>query len=353
LFLYHYTKYFKFQEAQNELENILHSLLGSKMDCNEISFAEGLSGTLWSIRFLINENILELDDFSGFLKESDDFLLDKINEFDKTKDFDFLYGIIGLGNYFVESENFEMIDLIINKLDDWSVKGFDNCKWVSNIHINQVSTGVYDLGLAHGISSIIIFLSKCLTLKHESKTKELLQYSVNYLLLSEKLSEAKVLPAYILEKNNIYILNYRLAWCYGELGTSIALWHAGCALNDIKLKNKAIKVCIKTTYRKKKESTQIMDAGFCHGSSGVAHIYKIMFEYTGIDKFDKASAYWINKTLLYSKHKDGLAGYKAWHEDNGYYNEYGILEGVSGIGLVLLGFLTNNNTKWDKCLLIR
>lgn len=47
---------------------------------------------------------------------------------------------------------------------------------------------------------------------------------------------------------------------------------------------------------------------------------------------------------------DGLAGYKALHTEME--NEYGILEGVAGIGLALLSYVTETEPTWDECLLL-
>lgn len=48
--------------------------------------------------------------------------------------------------------------------------------------------------------------------------------------------------------------------------------------------------------------------------------------------------------------EDGLAGYRAWHtaEYGGWVNEYGLLEGVAGIGLLLLSLYIPalQNTEW-------
>jgi lantibiotic modifying enzyme len=354
IFIYNYTKYFKSQKSQLDLENILNLVFGDEIDFQDITFAEGLSGIGFHICYLIKEGVLEPDDFNDLLKEIDDVLIGHIDDFDVSKDFDFLYGLIGLGNYFLERTNNEIITVIIKKLNNWGITELDHIKWVSENYINEEKTKVYDIGLAHGLSSIIIFLSKCLSIKNDINTEILLRKSLNFLEYVATLNKKKEYPAYIIIETKEQNLNNRLAWCYGYLGISIALLHAANALNDDSLKEKSIEICLQTTAIDKLKSSQIMDAGICHGSSGVAHIYNKMFFYTGRSEFKVASDYWKNETLAYSTHIDGLAGYKAWNHDTGYYNEYGLLEGVSGIGLVLLGFLTDDieDLSWDRSLLL-
>lgn len=65
------------------------------------------------------------------------------------------------------------------------------------------------------------------------------------------------------------------------------------------------------------------------------------------------AAYWIGRTLSMAKFEDGLAGYKTWQgAERGFRNEYGLLEGIAGIRLVLLAYLSNEEPTWDECLLL-
>lgn len=54
-----------------------------------------------------------------------------------------------------------------------------------------------------------------------------------------------------------------------------------------------------------------------------------------------------------AKFEDGLAGYKTWQgAERGFRNEYGLLEGIAGIRLVLLAYLSDEEPTWDECLLL-
>ena len=53
-----------------------------------------------------------------------------------------------------------------------------------------------------------------------------------------------------------------------------------------------------------------------------------------------------------ARFEDGLAGYKAWQGENGWMNQHGILEGIAGIGLVLLSHLSNEEPSWDRSFLL-
>ena len=146
----------------------------------------------------------------------------------------------------------------------------------------------------------------------------------------------------------------RLAWCYGDLSSAYVLLEAAQTLNDSSSYNKAISIAIQTTKRKTLEETSVIDAGICHGSSGLALMYILLHRKTKIQDFQDAADFWIQDTLDKAIHEDGLAGFKAWQgqEYGGWINEYGLLEGVAGIGLVLLTYLNPEIPAWYRCLLL-
>ncbi|MCK5168939.1 MAG: hypothetical protein KAQ75_03590, partial [Bacteroidales bacterium] len=134
----------------------------------------------------------------------------------------------------------------------------------------------------------------------------------------------------------------------------IALWQAGKNTNNEEWKNKALEILLHTTKRKDLKENSVIDAGLCHGTAGIAHIYNRMYNNTGRDEFKKAAIYWFEQTLKMAKYDDGLAGYKAWRtpEYGGLQNEYGFLEGIAGIGLALISAVSDIEPKWDECLLL-
>jgi lantibiotic modifying enzyme len=98
----------------------------------------------------------------------------------------------------------------------------------------------------------------------------------------------------------------------------------------------------------------VRDAGICHGTAGIAHIFNRLYRTTKQYRFQEAANYWCLETLKMSKFEDGFAGYKTWHTE-----EYGgwqpcnnLLEGIAGIGLSLLSFVMPEDPAWDECLLL-
>ena len=171
---------------------------------------------------------------------------------------------------------------------------------------------------------------------------------------NKKVNKISYFPVWINEKNNTPSESSRLAWCYGDLGISMALYQVSKVTDNKILEKLAIEVLLNASNRRNLVSEQVIDAGLCHGTAGIAHIFNRMYRNTGIEKFKETSDFWIEETLKMAKFDDGLAGYKAWHTEKygGWVNEYGLLEGIAGIGLALISAVSDIEPKWDECLLL-
>jgi hypothetical protein len=104
--------------------------------------------------------------------------------------------------------------------------------------------------------------------------------------------------------------------------------------------------------RRNLQENYVMDAGLCHGTAGIGHIFYRMWRNTRMLEFKNAADYWMNETLKMAKFEDGLTGYKTWHGKSGWINSYGLLEGIAGIGLALLTYYYEIEPTWDECLLL-
>ena len=76
-----------------------------------------------------------------------------------------------------------------------------------------------------------------------------------------------------------------------------------------------------------------------------------MYLETEMDEFKETTQDWINQTLNFSYLEDGLAGYKTATKD-GWQNDYSLLMGITGIGLVLMSYLIKDKQDWDEMFLI-
>jgi lantibiotic modifying enzyme len=212
----------------------------------------------------------------------------------------------------------------------------------------------YNLGLAHGIPSIISLLSKIVEQNiYSEESKVLLEKSVSWLLKRKQAST----------KLSIFANNYhygsaendsRLAWCYGDLGIAMSLLSAGIAAKNKNWQQEAISIGLHASRRRNLKENSVLDVCLCHGTTGIAHTFNRLYHYTKVEEFKDASIYWYLKTFEFFE----LHGHvKVWNRkpnqsDFGWLKEYSILEGGGGVALSLISAISDIEPKWDRSLLL-
>lgn len=338
-------------ENSSEFENSLTDFLKNFDKTDNVSFSSGVSGNLWLINYFIKEGII--DNLLLDIKEQVKSVLQYVDEFNKYGNYDFLHGSLGLlfvSNYCRKllGDNFVKIriDSILEGIQT-SEKGFYFNNWMG-VYKNIDTTKSVNFSLSHGLASAVIVLSK--NKEGKEAVKGILKYIKTY---KSKNKDTLSLYPSVVEKGKKIEYNSRLAWCYGDLGIAIAFWQAGKLLSNELWKKEAIEIMIHASIRTDLKKNKIVDAGFCHGTSGVAHIFNRFYKETKLEIFNKARKYWLEQTIIILK-ENKVENFKSWQGDNGWVKDNGLLEGVSGVGLVLLGFLTNeiSDLNWDECVLL-
>ena len=348
LFLFYYSRYSRYKQngsiADNAMEFLSHSV--SEID-NDLyhTFCDGISGICWSIQHLIANGFIDNDN-AEILEPFDRYLCDQVAYHSSIGNFDFLHGATGTAFYLLKRINNPLVrqttEDMVNRL--FHYKNEENSKyfWKSKFG-NDIN-----ICLSHGISSICIYLCKVFGVSiNKTISYDLLRKSISFLLSQENNSKERKSMFPTFNKDAIS-LNSRLGWCYGDLGIGMALWHYANAFNDNLMKEKSLDIFEFSSKRKDLTESFVIDAGICHGSAGIASIFKKMYYYTGLEEFKNIALYWLEQTLLMSKHEDGIIGYKSDEKDK----STDLLSGIAGIGLVLLSFLTGEETNWDECLLL-
>jgi hypothetical protein len=345
LFYSYYLKYIKQDyEVLNDLNKNLEFCIETIKESEYILpyYSYGLSGFIWTLHQLQKEGILDVEnifEFDSFFVQG----LVKLFEDQVAKlNYDLFNGGIGLAM---------AIDLLNpsyncrEKLVGLNKQG----KWQTN---NEIMEKKYNFGLSHGIPSVISYLCNI----HDHKILESVENALEFIRsFKRKSGTISLYPSFASISSQDLFYNSRLGWCYGDLGIAIAFWKAGKLFNRDDWKKEAIEIIVSTSKRRDLSENLVVDSGICHGTVGIAHIFNRFFKETEICEFEDAKWFWINETLEMARNRNGLAGYKAWQgNDIGWTNEYGLLEGIAGIGLVLIGFLSNEleSLNWDRALLI-
>ena len=355
LFLLQYYQYTKNEIYYNKAIDLIEKefeFYGEHYD--NPSFWTGVAGLGWFCNAIIKKHFDNEYD-SGI--NAMDYLFESMILNDKRLGlyyYDYLHGNLGLANYFISENQFKPLSETVDRLYEFAIidKYSDGLKW--GTYTKHTKNIDFNLSLSHGMSSVVVMLSKIYSLGiQEDKCTYMLEGSINY-ILTQKLPHGNYNSMYgaMAIESMKPLCDSRMSWCYGDLCVAIALWHASKALNKKDWFNKAIEIFIHASKRRDLKQNHVIDACFCHGTSGIAYIFNKIFKHTGIKEFQEAADYWFDRTLMMCCSEHYPAGYGYWNNEKGYVCEYGILDGIAGIGLSLLSYVSDIDSSWDECLLL-
>jgi len=359
LFHFYYSKKFQNEQSTEIAYKIIEdTFVKINNGFSFHTFAGGLAGIGWLIEFLEQNDFLETDT-DEILAELDEYLYKLMIEDLKNHNFDYLHGASGIALYFTKRKQSKKISEYLNDyidiLSKISIKEGLSIKWISEINSSK-NEKFYNPSMSHGMASLISILSKIYSLGiSKLKIKTLLAGAINYLLSIEQ--NINIYYSYFPNSINIKTgqkATSRLAWCYGDLGISIAIWNASQAVKNKEWETKALEILHYSTTRKDLDKNFVSDAGLCHGTAGIAHIFNRMYINTKDIKFKETANYWYTETLKMANHKKSLSGFKAWHTEKygGWQEEFGFIEGIAGIGLTLISTISDIEPAWDEILLL-
>lgn len=361
LFFFYYAKYKNEQKYYEKGFELISEVFDEiNKGFNYHTFSGGLAGIGWTINHLSKNDFIDADT-DEILANIDVFLSKTMLNDIKKGNYDFLHGAIGTGLYFLnrlpDKKACHFLNQLIDELDNISEKNADGTiKWEAILDREKGTTG-YNLCLAHGMASIIIFLSKAYKQNiHKEKALDLIKGAVKFILQNKQDTNKYIsnFPSWIEKNKQNHGRNSRLAWCYGDLGIGISLYQTAKIIKNQDLEKEAIEILLHSAKRRDLKENMVVDAGLCHGTASIAHIYNRMYHYTGIEIFKESAIYWFNETIKMAKFEDGFAGYKAWRTPDygGWTNEAGLLEGIAGIGLSFISAISEIEPKWDESFLL-
>lgn len=318
------------------------------------TYCSGLAGLASLIIILAKDKIIA----NPIDKDVNEYLYNSLIDFLEQRNFDFLHGAIGIATYFVfllslipnDKNAVSAVNLVLNRLNETKEVEDDICKWIFCDGIKQAE---YNISMSHGMSAIVVFLSRLLKMKFDTniEIERLCRSSINYInsqMLDVELYGSYYPYASLATKSDMK--KSRLAWCYGDLGIAIAQYNAGLVLNDKRIIKHALSVLSYSAIKRREQAENgVFDAGLCHGASGIAHCFYRLFLSTGMPMFKEATDYWINVVMNLSC-GDDYAGYLVSNPRGEDYHSIGLLNGLSGIGLSLISYLFKDSYRWDSFL---
>lgn len=357
IFFAYYARYSGEEEYQQIADEILEHC------CEQISngifyapFSGGLSGMLYALNHLNECGFINID-LTDVHQGYSDFLASHIKIFSENNKFDFMHEATGIAIYLLQYGNSSDLGNIadyVKSLNHSAEHVNYTVKWLSDVNAERKM--IYNIALSHGMSSIAIFLAQCVEKNVEPYISTNLLTGVVQYILQQEIDPEKYGSSFASTSLEFEgPRRSRMGWCYGDLGVSMALWKAGITLNNTLWKSKAIEVMDFAADRRNLGLDNVVDAGLCHGTAGIAQIFRRMYYNTGSDKFLSGSKFWIDETLKMAKWgKEGAAGFKVWTEKPiDWINEYDFLKGIAGVGLALLASQKDKEySAWDKILLL-
>ncbi|KIA95637.1 MULTISPECIES: lanthionine synthetase LanC family protein [unclassified Flavobacterium] len=323
---------------------------------------EGFDGIGWVIHYLKKCNIIESEEL---IDDLDSYLIQSIRLNITNNNYDLLYGSIGKIQYLINSDRckelfvVELVNGIVEKLYETKVEINGLIYW------HELDSEKVNLGLAHGLPSILLFL---LRLKELGYQNPLIIKMINGILRSFKKFKNKVpnMSSYgvcypISKKLNSHS---RLAWCYGDLGIAYALMYTSKVLKSKKVEEESKEMINLILNRGISDSGLVhfndysfFDTGFCHGISGISYFLYKFNELLPSQSIEDSLVYWemellknidtqlsINTPIYYPKFRQDLDKTYTIDKEN-------LLNGICGVGLVLLS-LKYKRADWSDIFLL-
>lgn len=261
----------------------------------------GLSGFGVTAHELKKHELLG-DELDNEISDINDYLLDKAIIHVQNNIFDYLGGSMGILYYFIQINDLKKCDIIIseiyNNINSQTLAFYNNTDDLYNKGLN--------FGLAHGISAILHIIDLYLKINPENEQAWIIRGKCVE-ILSEHCKEYMIEDSKLYFPYNKFLENHemithknnRLGWCNSDLSVVNTLYRSSPVTHFEKID--AEKIAFETTKRRTFNTTGIQDFHFCHGTSGVAMMYKNIYEYTANNNFREAYQYWHDQTVDFLK----------------------------------------------------
>ena len=208
-----------------------------------------------------------------------------------------------------------------------------------------------DLGVAHGIAGVIPFLARVHRLGLVQQTvRPLLDGAVGWLLAHlVDTAAGPTVPSFVAD--DVDPGPTRSAWCYGDPGVAAALLLAGRDAGEPGWVATATGLAVRAAARPPGQ-TGVVDAGLCHGSAGLVHLFNRMYQMTAEPALADAARFWVERTLEFCPVPAPGRGAAPTNAARSAWNGPGLLEGAAGVALAMEAAGTTAEPAWDQMLLV-
>jgi len=351
---------------------LVRELLGRGMSALEAkpmppALHGGFVGILWAMAHLGDYWISDGDGNGGgnALADIDLALLESLKRSPWSGDFDLVNGLAGIGSYALERlpdpTAAAMLEAIVDRLEEMSEVSPLGAAWYSGPELMRGTAllesprGCYNFGLAHGIPGVVGVLGAALRAGIAArKAGRLLEGAVGW-LLAHRLPPSHASRYLRCIGPGVEPTPARTGWCYGDPGVAAAIEVAahGAGRPDWSAEAAAIG---RTAAGRTRAESGVVDGCFCHGASGVAHMFNRLGQSTRDPALAAAARDWLARLLEMARDGEGIGGYASRTADEngrpGWEANPGMLDGAAGVALTLLAAATEVEPEWDRMFML-
>jgi lantibiotic modifying enzyme len=297
----------------------------------------GLAGVGWTLAHLEGW-LLDLSD--GDPNDAlDQALLDLISTGRSLPGgYDLVSGVTGVGIYALERARrpagMSLLQAVVERLTEWDARHpfwWSPPEQLPGPLRSSYPNGAWNLGMAHGATGVIAVLAKAQSLGLTC-AGPLLDRAWDWLSSKRLPADAGSVFASLVAPG-VTPRPSPLSWCYGDPGVAVSLFLAARASASAEWQHTALETAERAARRTLGEA-QSADVFVCHGASGLAHIFNRLHQASGSELL-RAAALTSLQRVLDSISLDAPSGF---------------LNGLAGIGLVLLAAATPKPPDWDHLM---
>ncbi|QHS62290.1 lanthionine synthetase C family protein [Chitinophaga agri] len=343
------------------LEQAVHDLAGTALPYN---YCNGIAGIVWGIQHLVKAGFAGDEGLEDIFEDVDAILGEEMISTLQQGGHDFLHQGLGIALYFLERTQYPLavkwLEAAVDALQDTAIETLEGITWqdhLTGLTDRPANETSFNLGLAHGVPAILSILGMI----HNKgiavvQTAALLRKGLNWLLDCKNPPDKTAISLYpaLVDIQHTALTGHqsRLGWCYGDLGIATLMLNAANWLSDNTYKTYALDIFHHTLQHRNAQNGSVHDACLCHGSAGIAHIYRRAWLQTNDPALLNGATHWLQHTLQINTHQDAPAGF-CFYGKGAYENSYGMLEGIAGIGLSLIAAIDpDTDPAWDRCILL-
>lgn len=344
-----------------------------------LSMWSGLAGVGLAVRALSREG----SRYQGFLAQLDELVIQHLppvversirhlEEGVRADDFDVLHGLAGMARYLLFDPHHPQKRELLQEILTYMVRLCGEREWngrvvpawfiqpdrmVSPVEEHYFPKGHFNLGLSHGIPSVLALLALAMQQGHVvTGQRDALKTVSEWVWQARCVSEEGItwdshLSYEHWEGQEIQKSAWnRDAWCYGTPGVAYALYLVGEALEDEDLKQRALQAY--SSLFQRHENWGLYAPTLCHGYAGLLQITHRLYLKSGDERLARERESLVQRVLeLYQE--ESRYGFRELRKETEKSDDFpGVLEGAAGAALVLLSLSQSREPEWDAAFLL-